>query len=788
MVQRGESPDGEGSASPESRLRLSIGRRPRDLLRVLVAGALLTLSVLLALVPANPVELAILRQLQRIPAVPGPFWVALSWCGSWVAIAVVAAVALYFKKIRAGLLCGAAGAVTWGLAEVIQSVLGPRPVSAVPAPPPGSVPFPATEVAVVVALTVVTGPYLGSVARRIGGVLSVLVVVAVLHLGLYLPLGAAGGALLGWGTGTLFHVLAGAPGRKVSERVVQRELELAGCAPESIVALRYRLFEPREFAVRTAGGDTLRVKSVRRMRRRAGLLHGFRRWNASPDAQEEPRLSTPHHETEHEAYVGLLAERSGVRTPAVVQVCDAKFAPPLLVLRHVDGRRLPDLPRSEIDDELLDAIWTQLTLLADAGIAHHDLRAKNFLVDGEDRPWLLGFTFSHAGADAAHRAQDLADALVSLASVVGVERTVSSAVRVLPAERLEAALEQLGPLNVPRRISAQAPKGRYRLAALRETLADRTGVAVPGLRSPVRPGTVIGLLLIAAGIYLLLPELSGMGRVLDALRRADWAWLAVAVLTGLLATLMSSISMLGSSPNALPFWRTLAVQVAAGFTGRTTPSGAGFFAINVVFMERLGFRRSLAVGVTMLNQAAVGAVAFVICVIGLFSGGLSRVVQNLRIPTSALFVALGVLVVAVGVVFGIPAVRKRIVGSAVEVARELFAVLRHPVRAALLFGGSLGYLVVSGAGLAACLAAISADFSWVSAIVVFVIGNTLGHLAPSPGGLGAVEAVLIAGLGAIGVPPTAAVTAVLTSRLLTYWLPVLPGIAMFRYLQHRHTI
>jgi glycosyltransferase 2 family protein len=35
------------------------------------------------------------------------------------------------------------------------------------------------------------------------------------------------------------------------------------------------------------------------------------------------------------------------------------------------------------------------------------------------------------------------------------------------------------------------------------------------------------------------------------------------------------------------------------------------------------------------------------------------------------------------------------------------------------------------------------------------------------------------------VSPTAAVAAVLTSRLLTYWLPVLPGIGMFRYLQHR---
>ncbi|MER7082595.1 lysylphosphatidylglycerol synthase transmembrane domain-containing protein, partial [Saccharopolyspora kobensis] len=135
-----------------------------------------------------------------------------------------------------------------------------------------------------------------------------------------------------------------------------------------------------------------------------------------------------------------------------------------------------------------------------------------------------------------------------------------------------------------------------------------------------------------------------------------------------------------------------------------------------------------------------------------------------------------------------PLGRRRIVAPALEVGRELLDTLRHPVRALQLFGGGLGYLVVSGLGLAACLAALHLEFSWVAVTVVFIIGNTLGHLVPSPGGLGAVEAVLLAGLSAMGIPATAAVTAVLLSRLLTYWLPVLPGIAVFRFLQHEGVI
>ncbi len=485
----------------------------------------------------------------------------------------------------------------------------------------------------------------------------------------------------------------------------------------------------------------------------------------------------------------LLAERAGVRTPQVVLACDVKHAPALLVVYEVSGRRLSELRGAEIDDELLAAIWAQLAALAAARIAHHDLRAKNILVDNENRPWLLSFTFSHAGADEARCAQDLAEALISLASVVGTERTVSTAIRALPREQLAAALRNLIPLALPRRIRNQAERRRYLLAELRETLADGLGLPIPGFRSPVRPITVIGLLLIGAAVYLLLPELSSMGEVLTAVQHANWVWLAVVVFTGFLAILLSSISVQGSSRIPLPFWRTFLVQLAAAFTGRTTPGGAGFFGINVVYMERLGLRRPLAVGVTLLNQAGTGAVAFVVAVIGAFGAGMSGTFTTLSIPTGWPVVVGAIAVVVVGaVVVGSPWGRRRIVRPAGEVGRELLDTLRHPVRAVQLFGGAFGYLVVSGLGLAASLAAFHTEFSWTAVTVVFIVGSTLGHLVPSPGGLGAVEAALLAGLGAMGVPATAAVTAVLVSRLLTYWLPVLPGIAVFRYLQHRGVI
>ena len=53
--------------------------------------------------------------------------------------------------------------------------------------------------------------------------------------------------------------------------------------------------------------------------------------------------------------------------------------------------------------------------------------------------------------------------------------------------------------------------------------------------------------------------------------------------------------------------------------------------------------------------------------------------------------------------------------------------------------------------------------------------------------LGALEVALVAGLTGFSVPTSAAIAGVLAYRLLTFWLPVLPGIAAYRYLRRgRH--
>ena len=88
----------------------------------------------------------------------------------------------------------------------------------------------------------------------------------------------------------------------------------------------------------------------------------------------------------------------------------------------------------------------------------------------------------------------------------------------------------------------------------------------------------------------------------------------------------------------------------------------------------------------------------------------------------------------------------------------------------------------------ASLHALGAHPAILPAAIVYLAGNTVGSFAPTPGGIGAIEAVLTAGLTAIGVPAHEAIPAVLIFRIATFWLPILAGWLSYTVLQRQGTL
>jgi uncharacterized protein (TIRG00374 family) len=160
----------------------------------------------------------------------------------------------------------------------------------------------------------------------------------------------------------------------------------------------------------------------------------------------------------------------------------------------------------------------------------------------------------------------------------------------------------------------------------------------------------------------------------------------------------------------------------------------------------------------------------------------------IRLPRPEVFLwgALAVLTLA-AVMFAVPSVRRLVVTRLRPLLRRSIGgvahALRNPGKLVLLLGGSavltLSYIVC----LYLCTRAFGGDLSLATVGAVYLLGAAVAAAAPTPGGLGALEAAVIAGLVAAGMPHTIAVPAVFLYRLATFWLPTLPGWAAFTWLR-----
>jgi putative heme transporter len=118
--------------------------------------------------------------------------------------------------------------------------------------------------------------------------------------------------------------------------------------------------------------------------------------------------------------------------------------------------------------------------------------------------------------------------------------------------------------------------------------------------------------------------------------------------------------------------------------------------------------------------------------------------------------------------------------------RTAIAFVRHPSSGALAVGGAIGFW---GANIAILWASFHAfDVSVPLGVVIqgFFLGM-LANLVPfAPGGVGAVDAGLIGAFVLFGIPGAEVFAAVLTYRVIAFWLPIPPGIVAF--FQLRNTV
>jgi uncharacterized membrane protein YbhN (UPF0104 family) len=298
----------------------------------------------------------------------------------------------------------------------------------------------------------------------------------------------------------------------------------------------------------------------------------------------------------------------------------------------------------------------------------------------------------------------------------------------------------------------------------------------------------VALLAVLVLIVVLAP---GLGEVRETLTKASIGWVLLAValegLSGMSYLLMFRPIFCNHMPLRTSFeiaWSELAM-------GSIVPaSGAGGLALGAWVLHEGGMsaeriaKRSVAFFLikSSVNFVAVAVLGTVMAV-GLVGPDLSLWLTVVPAAAAVLLIAAVAALPKLGP--GRPApegagkLRKAVPaarGALIDGIREAGQILRSRDWKVLL--GSFGYWAFDNAVLWATFKAFGYSPDIAVVLMAYLIGQ-LGGLLPLPGGLGGIDGGLLGTLVVYGTPAATAAAAVLTYRVILFWLPLIVGSITF---------
>ena len=493
---------------------------------------------------------------------------------------------------------------------------------------------------------------------------------------------------------------------------------------------------------------------------------------------------------EHRALLSYAAEDAGAPTPRLRALVRVGPEAAVLAYEHHDGTTLAQRNPGCSDAELRQ-IWDAVDRLHTRHVTHRGLTADRILLTDDGQVMLLDPGDGDVAASDLQVHLDLAQLIAELALYVGPDRTADLALEEAGADKMLAVVPLLQPVALARSTRKALRRRRDVLPALRTRLL----AAVPGAEvAPVqleriRLRTLVTLVASVAAVYLLAGELAkaSLGSVLSS---ADWRWGIAALALSAATYVGATVELSGFVAERLPFFRTLLAQVAGSFVTLVTPAAVGGATLNIRYLQRRKIPAAVAAASVGVSQVVAFVLHVLLIVVFAAIAGTSAK-EPIQPPQWAWFVLAGLVAVALGVV-AIPAgrrvLRARLSPMLGQVLPQLLDVAQHPRKLARGIGGALLLSLCYILCLAACVAAFGRSVPIAKIGVVYLTGSAIGSIVPTPGGLGAVEAALTAGLTAAGVPGAVAVSAVLLFRLLTFWLPVPFGWGALNYLERSQAL
>jgi uncharacterized protein (TIRG00374 family) len=644
-------------------------------------------------------------------------------------------------------------------------------------------------IAMLAAVLTVASPWLPASWRRWWWAMLLAFVPLHLFVSLVVPSRALFGLAVGWLVGAVIVLVVGTPALEVPLDAAVRVLARRGYTVSAFHVVRPAGPGPLVLSAETGPHHKLTVEMYGQNQRSWGMLWQLRRWLTFRSSERTPAFASMRRAVEHRALMGIAIGDLGLASnkPLTVAALDRGW---MLYAHTVPRGRALSASDSET---VLTNVWRSLQHMHQAQISHGDLRAENIrVVDG--RVLFGGFTGAEFGSYGARFDSDVAQLLLAGAALFGPEPAVRIAIHVLGERPVLDGSRRLTRSALPAQLRRSVPEAGELMTRVREEVQQQTGEDRIEAAQITRfsRGQIIQLVLLIGLVYVAYPYISQVPTFVTELRTANWWWALLGLAVSAATYVGAAMALWGCTSESVNFRTLLLAQVANTFAATTTPAGVGGLALNVRFLQKNGLGAVRATAAVALQQSMQVVTHVVLLIMFSVAAGVSANLSHFVPSATVLYLVAGALLGLLGTTMFVPKVRRwlrtEVRPQLREVVQELRALAHAPKRLAMIVLGCATIILGAAGALWASIEAFGGHTTFVTVTVVTMIGGTLAAAAPTPGGVGAVEAALIGGLAAFGVPAALGVPAVLLYRVLTCWLPVFCGWQIMRWLTDENMI
>jgi glycosyltransferase 2 family protein len=635
-------------------------------------------------------------------------------------------------------------------------------------------------IAMLAAVLTVSGPWVPQRYRRWWWGLLLAFVPIHLVVSAVVPARSLLGLAVGWFVGALVVLAVGTPALEVPLAGAIRALGRRGVDVTALHVVRPAGPGPLVLSAINGGDAPAVVEMYGPNQRSGGALRQIWQYLRLRNDETAPFQASMRRAVEHRALMAIAIDDIDLANTTTIAVAGLDRGWTLYA--HTTPR---GTPLSE--DDSVDAAWTSLRRLHDHVISHGDLRAKEITVeDGTAR--FGGFGNAEYGALDTRLQSDIAQLLVTTTSLYGPRPAVTAAIAAFGSDTVLGASGRLTKAAMPQRIRHSVVDIKTMVSTARDEVKRQTGADQIATESITRfnRNQLIQLVLLVALVYVAYPFISTVPAFFNELRTANYWWALLGLVISGVTFFGASAALWACTSEAVNYRNLTIMQVANTFAATTTPAGVGGLALSTRFLQKSGLTTVRATAAVALQQAVQVITHVTLLIFFSAVAGASADLRHFVPSVTVLYLIAGAALGVVGTFMLVPKAR-RWLGTSVrprikEVGQDLKELAREPRRLALIVLGCASTTLGAALALWVSVEAFGGDVSFVTVTVVTMVGGTLASAAPTPGGVGAVEAALIGGLAAFGVPAAVAVPSVLLYRVLTCWIPVFVGWFVMRWL------